>query len=157
MTNMTICSTCGKDTEPGATFCSKCGVSLTNPGCRVCGAIQPEKSQFCNKCGASQSQENSTPRQSTDISLAGYSQYYQQEFNQIRSSGEAYKGKWNWAAFFFGALWALTKGLWLPALICIIGSIFTAGIVGIVYWFAFGLRGNYMYYSKQIKHRNLPI
>ena len=50
-----------------------------------------------------------------DARFAALSPYYQQEFSQITASGEIYKGKWNWAAFFFGGLWALTKGAWAIA------------------------------------------
>jgi len=72
----------------------------------------------------------------------------------IESSGEQYQGKWNWAAFLFGALWALTKGLWVPALIAFVGAIFTYGLVGVIYWFIFGARGNYMYYRKVTRNVN---
>ena len=72
----------------------------------------------------------------------------------IESSAERYQGKWNWAAFFFGGLWALSKGLWVPALIAIIGSFFTGGIVGLVYWIIFATRGNYMYYRKVARNEN---
>lgn len=72
----------------------------------------------------------------------------------IESSGESYQGKWNWAAFLFCPIWALAKGLWVPALICLIGAAFTGGIVGVVYWFIFGARGNYMYYRKVTRNLN---
>ena len=39
------------------------------------------------------------------------------DFRKIEASGGNCKGRWNCAAFFFGAFWALTKGLWLPAVI----------------------------------------
>ena len=39
--------------------------------------------------------------------------YYRDEFDKIYESNEKYKGKWNWAAFFFGPIWALTKGVWV--------------------------------------------
>jgi len=157
MTVMTVCNACGTSTETGAHFCSKCGSALTRSACGACGAVQAEGSQFCSKCGASQSQGPATSQPSTAELFAGFSPYYQREFTQIKSSGEAYKGKWNWAAFLFGGIWALTKGLWLPTLICFVGAIFTGGIVGVGYWFVFGARGNYMYYCKEIKHRDLPV
>ena len=90
-------------------------------------------------------------------SFAALPPYYQDEFQRIQSSGETYKGKWNWAAFFFGALWALTKGLWLPAVIAFGGSILTYGVVGFAYCFVFGARGNYMYYCKTVKNQDVPI
>jgi hypothetical protein len=89
------------------------------------------------------------------VTFVGLSGYYQNEFRMIEGSGERYQGKWNWAAFFFGGIWALTKGLWVPALICFVGSIFTGGLVGVIYWFIFGARGNYMYYRKVAQNSNL--
>ena len=74
------------------------------------------------------------------------SPYYQQQFSKIEESNEFYKGKFNWAAFLLGFIWAFSKGLWLSAVVSLIVSIVTAGIGGLVYWFIFGFRGNYMYY-----------
>jgi len=91
----------------------------------------------------------------TDFS--GLSHYYQDEFKKIYESDESYRGKWNWAAFFLGAIWALTKGVWLAPVICIVASIFTYGIVAVIYWFIFGARGNYMYYCTYVKNKQLPI
>jgi hypothetical protein len=159
-TTMIVCNRCGTDADAGANFCPKCGAEITSYTCRACGAVQQTGSLFCSKCGASQCQSpatsNSNPAAS-ERKLAGFPAYYQQEFRQIKSSGEEYKGKWNWAAFCFGGIWALTKGLWLPTLICFIGAIFTGGIVGVAYWFVFGARGNYMYYCKEIKDRDIPV
>ena len=63
-----------------------------------------------------------------------YPAYYEQEFARIQQSGEAYKGKWNWAAFFFGPFWAITKGLWGACIVCLVVAVITAGIGGVVYW-----------------------
>jgi uncharacterized membrane protein len=46
----------------------------------------------------------------------------------------------------FGAFWALSKGLWLSALIALVVTFATAGVAGIVSWIIYGVRGNYMYY-----------
>lgn len=157
---MIACKNCGTDVDADAHFCSKCGSSITSSACRACGAVQSEGGLFCSKCGASQVKGPATPKPNATVStedFAGFLPYYQQEFRKIKASGEAYKGKWNWAAFSFGGIWALTKGLWLPTLICFIGAIFTGGIVGVAYWFVFGARGNYMYYCKEIKNRDLPV
>ena len=90
----------------------------------------------------------------SEIDLKGLSPYYQEEFKKIWESGEVYKGKWNWAAFFFGGFWALTKGTWLSAVISL-GLCFLGGI-GIIYWFIFGFRGNYIYYTLHAKGKQLP-
>jgi hypothetical protein len=96
----------------------------------------------------------------TDFGTPDYSNldpYYRAEFDQIAETEEIYKGKWNWAAFIFGGIWALTKGLWLPALIAFGGAFFTGGVVGVIYWLVFGARGNYMYYSKIVKQKDIPF
>ena len=93
----------------------------------------------------------------TDAHLVGLSPYYQAEFRMIKESGEKYKGVWNWAAFLFGAFWGFSKGLWVPATLCIVGSLLSYGIVGIAFWFIFGARGNYMYYCKIVKRQNIAV
>jgi hypothetical protein len=68
-------------------------------------------------------------------------------------ANSSYEGKWNWAAFLFGGLWALTKGLWGPVLLCIGVLILTSpigGLPAILLWFYFGARGNSMYYKKTV-------
>lgn len=138
--------------------------TIANSFCTSCGAAAQNNNRFCGKCGAPLASKETSPSYSTPLTpspiqyitpnFAGLSQYYQSEFAAIAQSGERYQGKWNWAAFFFGAFWALTKGLWVPALIAFVGSIFTGGIVGLIYWFILGARGNYMYYRKITRNLN---
>jgi len=89
--------------------------------------------------------------------LAHLSPYYQEEFRKIHRSGETYKGKWNWAAFFGGAFWAFAKGLWVPLAICILAGLVSFGILGVVYWIILGARGNFLYYKLYVKNRALVI
>lgn len=87
-------------------------------------------------------------------SFAHLSPYYQEEFRKIAASSETYKGKWNWAAFFFGPIWALTKGAWLSSLthlsVNFLVLLLTCGfgapllIIGSI---MYGARGNYIYYN----------
>ncbi len=68
-------------------------------------------------------------------------------------SDPAYEGKWNWTAFFFGAFWAITKGLWGPVLLSFGIAIVTSalgGLPALLTWFYFGARGNSMYYKKAV-------
>jgi hypothetical protein len=104
--------------------------------------------------------------QATDlIDLVGLPAYYQEEFQKIHASRETYQGKWNWAAFCFGSLWALAKGLWLSLLVSVIAGVAIgsvtcgvgAGPVLVIYWFVYGFRGNYMYYCSYVKRRQLPF
>jgi len=76
---------------------------------------------------------------------------------RIHGSGETYKGKWNWAAFFGGAFWAFAKGLWVPLAICILAGLVSFGILGVVYWIILGARGNFLYYKLYVKNRALVI
>ncbi len=99
----------------------------------------------CARCGAAL------------VDLSGLSDYYWQEFRRIHESHEGYKGKWNWAAFLFGPIWALTKGIWLAPLIALAGGLLTHGLVMIAYWFVFAARGTYMYYMVHVKRKQVPI
>src|ERR1700757_4490573 len=104
-TTLIVCNNCGTDADAGANFCPKCGAPTKSSTCRACGSVQPAGNQFCSKCGANRAQTPpvlSTTTKVPEPEFAGYSRYYQQEFKNIKSSGEAYKGKWNWAAFSFG-------------------------------------------------------
>lgn len=89
--------------------------------------------------------------------------YYQQEFTKIAESGETYKGKWNWAAFWFGPIWALTKGAWQSALIHIgVNGLILAVTCGfgapvlIIGSIIYGIRGNYIYYYASQHNKQLP-
>jgi hypothetical protein len=84
-------------------------------------------------------------------------EYYQNEFQKIRESNEQYKGKWNWAAFLGGPVWAYMKGLQAVVVVYVLAIIFTFGISIVAYAVIFGLRANYMYYTKLTKGRNLIL
>jgi hypothetical protein len=128
------------------------GPSLPLTKCPYCAEEVSVEAKKCKHCG-----EFIDLSGSANAAFSGrlneLSPYYQTEFQKIRDGGEVYRGKWNWAAFFSGGFWALSKGLWKAGLVAIVGSIFTAGIVGIIYWFIFGARGNYMYYRKIVKRQ----
>lgn len=157
------CRYCGNEINDGVKVCVNCGFDpLEHENfCQNCGSETKEKQKLCVNCGFELKKKNPAlycedgEPPLTDFS--NFDPYWQEEFTKIQESEEVYIGKWNWAAFFFGPIWALIKGCWMPALICIIGSIFTYGIIGVAYWFIFGIRGNYMYYNKVVKKKNIPI
>jgi hypothetical protein len=89
------------------------------------------------------------------LDTTGLEPYWKEEFQKIYDSNETYKGTWNWYAFFFGVFWALSKKAWLSAAVALILGLFTAGMGFIVYWFIFGIRGNYIYYNVHVKKKQL--
>jgi hypothetical protein len=100
-----------------------------------------------------------------EVDMLGIPLYYQEEFRKIHDSKETYQGKWNWYAFWFGVLWALTKSLWTSAVISLVAAVLlglaTCGagalLVGIIYQFIYGYRGNYIYYCAHVKNKQLPV
>jgi len=53
--------------------------------------------------------------------------HWKEEFTKFEND-PAYKGKWNWPAFFFGGFWLLFKGLWKSFLI-IMALVIVVGII----------------------------
>lgn len=135
-------------------YCTNCGASLVqiDKFCSACGTenkpfiIESEEKNSEGTSLVGEKKEFGTSYQS-NLNSENLSKYYQQEFKMIQESNEEYQGKFNIAAFIGGPLWAFVKGLYLPALIAIIVSVLTAGIGGVVYWFVFGIRGNWMIYN----------
>lgn len=152
------CRNCGKKINDKAEICVNCGVRplAEKNFCQECGVETKPNQELCIKCGVRlmASADGGRPIK-TDFS--GLPECYQEEFKKIYESKGSYSGKWNWAAFWFGPIWALTKGLWLSPIICFVAAIFTYGIGGIIYGFIFGARGNYMYYSLYTKNEQLPV
>ena len=158
--NVRFCRNCGKPVDQLADFCPSCGVRPLRETnyCQACGAETKPNQEMCVQCGArlrSLGPVGDGTQLNTDFSHLH--PHYQREFTKILESGESYKGSWNWTAFLFGGLWALIKGAWLAAIISILGAILTDGILGVVYWFIFGFRGTYIYYSAHVKHKQIPF
>jgi zinc ribbon protein len=124
--------------------------------CNSCGAPLKDGDPVCASCGAATSGV-SQPKPTASVVTSELSEYYRSEFQNIRDSNEQYKGKWNWAAFWGGPIWAFTKGLKEVIVIYALAILFTFGISVLVYAVIFGLRGNYFYYTKLMKGRVLLI
>ena len=133
--------------------------------CHKCGAEIEDGSSFCYKCGAEQNHNsiNSTGQYNKRYeAYSNLSKYYQEEFKKIQDSGGAYKGKFNVAAFLFSFIWALTKGLWLSAIIELIVVVLSSilspplgWILAIIFWFLFGFRGNWIYYNERVENKQI--
>lgn len=163
--NFRNCRNCRATLTPVAEFCGSCGSQNPTSAlirCASCGADVPVAQSFCSRCGtrneyasAQTTSSAETQSPSPTVSSCSYSNlslsaYYQDEFAKMLKDPR-YEGKWNWAAFLFGGLWALTKGLWGPVLLCIGALVVTAplgGVPALLLWFYFGARGNSMYYKK---------
>lgn len=146
------CRHCGNSINEHAEICVKCGKNPVtgNEFCQNCGTGTTEGQEVCTNCGIRlQNYRSST----TEFNSIDNDLYHREEFRKIKASNGSYKGKWNWAAFFFGALWGFTKGLWQISLIMIaISLVFSSSvIVPIAIWVFYGLRGNYLYY-RLIEH-----
>ncbi len=156
-----FCRNCGKEINEKTEICINCGVRplAERKFCQECGVETNPNQELCIKCGVKLKTLIAVTRTGSALKtdFSSLSQYYQAEFKKIYESNESYKGKWNWAAFFFGPIWALTKGVWLASVIDIVACILTGGVAGLVYWFIFAARGNYMYYSAYAKDKQLPI
>ncbi|MBI3793679.1 MAG: DUF2628 domain-containing protein [Nitrospinae bacterium] len=125
--------------------------------CSSCGAVIKAAAEICPKCGVRQKsapQAEDASKKALEQAILGFSYlepYYQIEFKKIFESKGTYKGKWNWAAFFFGPYWAFSKRLWVSGLIwlvifLVIGAL-TAGLGAFISLFYYGMYGNSLYYK----------
>ena len=182
------CLQCGTENPAGGKFCLNCGKPLAqvisapwSPAqdvvlnkCPRCGAETPPGGRFCGGCGASlqPATYGATPQAPPAAPVSGahatLTPYYQEEFRKIQESNETYKGKWNWAAFFFSYFWGFYRGVWARSLV-LLGASWLMFIIAFseydesFFWFgalinlgadvAFGLRGNYFYYNAFVKKK----
>lgn len=79
---------------------------------------------------------------------------YAQIFTLFETKG-GFTPTMNWAALLFGAIWYLSKGVWVKGLIIIALVILTAGIAAPFAWLYAGLAGNYDYYLLRREHKQL--
>ena len=168
------CKNCGSQLMNQSNICLSCGFDpLTERNfCQYCGTASKAKQLVCLNCKQSLESEELKARESLvqeqafrdrlDIELQHLSSYYQRQFIRIYESGETYKGAWNWSAFFFSGFWVLTKGCWLSALYCFLVILILVGIlpifafwVGFIFAFMYGKKGNWIYYNKFVKNRQI--
>jgi hypothetical protein len=159
--NVITCPDCGGKVSKRASSCPHCG--------GPCGAIEDDDfssplvsegydtdydapPQRRKKTSKRRQLNAGNSRDDVNSDFSYLPSYYRKEFQKIHESDEAYKGKFNLMAFLLGPIWAIMRGLWLSVLVCVILSIVTAGIAGVVYWIIWGVRGNYMYYRRKVRH-----
>jgi len=142
---------------------------LTSPAIPVSSpAIPPVSISNTPLLEDSKSEDSAHPQIVWDgkvVDMLGIPTYYQEEFRAIYTSKETYQGEWNWYGFWFGIIWAMTKGLWFSVVISLVAAVIlgaaTCGagslLVGIIYQFIYGYRGNYLYYYAHVKNKQLPI
>ena len=126
--------------------CESCGAPIDVNGteCKYCGMAVEARSNL-NQSAQYQQQTNSTTYSSN---YAYLKPYYQEQFQKM-DADITYKGKWNWAAFFFGLFWGFSKGLWALALInVVVVLLFIDSNInfGLGFSLVWGFMGNNLYY-----------
>ena len=158
------CRNCGSQVDDKAEICVHCGDRVTNGDsyCQNCGAETSEKQEMCVKCGSMlekyQPKRNNlgdftftSGAQKANYDFSNLPSYYKIEFELIKNSETGYKGKFNWAAFFFGPFWMMYKGMVIQGLIYLIANIIVSSIsfllLGLVLNILVAFRANYLYYN----------
>lgn len=84
---------------------------------------------------------------------------YEEVFQRFDNAGGKWVATWNWAAFVFGIFWYFYRGLWVKALIYLLGifviGVISGGLLSIPIWIAFGIVANYDLYLLQRKGTQL--
>lgn len=141
------CPSCGAAIDFNATECKYCGEAIA-------GATPQYQQINSQPIMANMQQTNTTSN------FAYLKPYYQEQFKRMEESNGAYKGKWNWAAFFFSWIWGFTKGLWGASLATLAIHIILAstGIrwASLIIAILWGIRGNHFYYNLQKRHTQFP-
>ena len=144
--------------------------------CEYCDNVVPNTATKCPSCGAAVMQQAAseptgfpapgtqsvfTPEESFKAKVVHLKPYYQDEFTKMFNSNGAYNGKWNWAAFCFSWIWAMSKGLVVQGIIMLVVSIVLAalsdGVASIAVPIYFGFRGNKLYYEKFVNQKDVYV
>lgn len=120
----------------------------TRRRCPHCRETIASDARVCRYCG-----RESTPSTAVATLDQHLKPYYRNVFAKIEKNGGRFQATWNWAAFFFGSIWYLVKGMWAKALIyfvawLVVGTL-TAGLGILAGWILMGIIGNYDYYLKE--------
>ena len=168
-----FCKNCGNPVNDKAALCVQCGCNPTEGDqfCENCGAKVIKDAIKCENCNnmivsefhfmtgiitAAGTKEYKIDNMDFTQPLPSgqkakmktLSPFYQNEFQKIYQSKEAYKGRFNIFGFLFGPVWAMTKdGCSLYGTIGFIICMITAGLAVIPCAIIFGLRGTFWHYG----------
>jgi len=163
------CGKCGKALNSSSEFCGKCGTvaSKKEVHCNRCSTAIANDGLFCAQCGMA-TKNKATPKTwktkagryfVNGVDVTSEDSYWRNEFRKICESDGSYTGKFNWAAFLFGAFWFFAKGLPVTGLIwfavALAGGVLTFGLFSTFVWIAAGFRANYIRYMKIIEKKDV--
>jgi hypothetical protein len=143
------CPDCDAKVSQRAPTCPNCGVPL---GSRTAqGVTAGAASLFDSIKNKVQQSENVSHRKTMPtFDTSTLAEKYADEFKKIHQSNGLYKGGFNVMAFLFGPLWALSKGLWLHALVVVVAILLTGGLLAVPAWIFTGVRGTHVFYLKHV-------
>lgn len=148
---MSLCGKCGYDLRETDKFCGACGTLVNVSGYH--------DENFTIEAENSNAMGDGNKEVVDEINNMSFlSHYYKKEFIKIYESNESYTGEWNWMAFLFGPFWAVLKGLWLSAIVGFLVAAllgFISDYLAMLIAVLFGLRGNYLYYSRIVRSKQI--
>ncbi len=116
-----ICISCGCRPLTGKEYCQSCGVTtrLNQEMCVECKSMLKSSTQTPNtpQSISSTTQTNNSyySKKDNTPNFSHLSYYFSKEFKHIYTSGEMYRGEFNFWAMLFSPLWLLLKGCWKTA------------------------------------------
>jgi hypothetical protein len=130
--------------------CPFCAEEVANDAikCKHCGSVINQEKLSETLHSMSGTVEETTER-------TGLSEYYLSAFKKIDANNGGFTPIFNWAAFLFGALWYLYKGMWAKGLIMLALGFLLAGLPFLFFWIYCAIAGTYDYYLLTVKKKQL--
>jgi hypothetical protein len=130
--------------------------------CPFCAEEVANDAIKCKHCGSDINREklsetfysmSGTVEEATE--RTGLSEYYLNAFKIIDANNGGFTRIFNWAAFLFGALWYLYKGMWAKGLIMLVIGFLLAGLPFLFFSIYCAIAGTYDYYLLTVKKKQL--